>query len=181
MVLVSLENTLDFAHIIRTISMDGANTTVRMTGMGIKAVSTPILASETAVGFWRGSSILAWQLWYVHPIIPPPPPTPHLDPLLTYPVTRVAFGIMMGFIFNMIFSASARGRLTFRLIVGAPCVPALVLAVVCFFFCPESPRYYMRRGSPHYNPKKAYLILRKLRNTEVGYTLRTFSVKPMNR
>lgn len=31
--------------------------------MGIKAVSTPILASETAVGFWRGSSILAWQLW----------------------------------------------------------------------------------------------------------------------
>ncbi|KAK8136548.1 sugar transporter [Apiospora sp. TS-2023a] len=34
-------------------------------GMGIKAVSTPILASETAVGFWRGSSILAWQLWPV--------------------------------------------------------------------------------------------------------------------
>lgn len=33
--------------------------------MGIKAVSTPILASETAVGFWRGSAILAWQLWYV--------------------------------------------------------------------------------------------------------------------
>lgn len=34
--------------------------------MGIKAVSTPILASETAVGFWRGSAILAWQLWYVY-------------------------------------------------------------------------------------------------------------------
>lgn len=33
--------------------------------MGIKAVSTPILASETAVGYWRGSAILAWQLWYV--------------------------------------------------------------------------------------------------------------------
>lgn len=32
-------------------------------GMGIKAVSTPILAGETAVGFWRGSAILAWQLW----------------------------------------------------------------------------------------------------------------------
>lgn len=25
-------------------------------GMGIKAVSTPILASETAIGYWRGSS-----------------------------------------------------------------------------------------------------------------------------
>ena len=35
-------------------------------GMGIKAVSTPILASETAIGFWRGTAILAWQLWYVH-------------------------------------------------------------------------------------------------------------------
>lgn len=37
--------------------------------MGIKAVSTPILASETAVGFWRGSAILAWQLWYVDGVI----------------------------------------------------------------------------------------------------------------
>lgn len=33
------------------------------TGMGIKAVSAPILASETAIRFWRGSFLLAWQLW----------------------------------------------------------------------------------------------------------------------
>ncbi|EKJ71556.1 hypothetical protein FPSE_08297 [Fusarium pseudograminearum CS3096] len=33
-------------------------------GMGLKATSTPILAAETAVGSWRGSSILMWQLWY---------------------------------------------------------------------------------------------------------------------
>lgn len=32
-------------------------------GMGLKAVSAPILASETAIRFWRGSFILAWQLW----------------------------------------------------------------------------------------------------------------------
>ncbi|KAK1487637.1 hypothetical protein CCUS01_14931 [Colletotrichum cuscutae] len=32
-------------------------------GMGIKAVSTPILASETAIDQWRGSSILMWQLY----------------------------------------------------------------------------------------------------------------------
>jgi hypothetical protein len=31
--------------------------------MGIKAVSAPVLASETAVRFWRGSIVLAWQLW----------------------------------------------------------------------------------------------------------------------
>ncbi|KAI1074804.1 hypothetical protein F5B20DRAFT_585976 [Whalleya microplaca] len=52
-------------------------------GMGVKAVSTPILASEAAVGFWRGSSILAWQLW-------------------------VAFGIMIGFAFNLIFYTAER-------------------------------------------------------------------------
>jgi MFS family permease len=33
-------------------------------GMGLKATSTPILAAETAVGSWRGSSVLLWQLWY---------------------------------------------------------------------------------------------------------------------
>lgn len=31
-------------------------------GMGIKAVSTPILASESSVYYWRGTAILAWQL-----------------------------------------------------------------------------------------------------------------------
>lgn len=34
-------------------------------GMGLKASSTPILASETAVSFWRGTAALCWQLWYV--------------------------------------------------------------------------------------------------------------------
>jgi MFS family permease len=32
-------------------------------GMGLKASSTPILAAETAVSNWRGSSALCWQLW----------------------------------------------------------------------------------------------------------------------
>ncbi|KAK8046556.1 hypothetical protein PG996_014620 [Apiospora saccharicola] len=93
-------------------------------GMGIKAVSTPILASETAVGFWRGSSILAWQLW-------------------------VSFGIFMGFVFNLIFNAAIgtgegndSGRhedLILSLILGSPCVPALFL-LAGLWFCPESPR-----------------------------------------
>ncbi|KAK8037891.1 hypothetical protein PG994_014658 [Apiospora phragmitis] len=86
-------------------------------GMGIKAVSTPILASETAVGFWRGSSILAWQLW-------------------------VSFGIFMGFVFNLIFNAAigpgeqgpdeggdrfSHEYKVLGLILGSPCVPALFL------------------------------------------------------
>lgn len=32
-------------------------------GMGIKAVSAPILASEISFAQWRGSSVLMWQLW----------------------------------------------------------------------------------------------------------------------
>ncbi|KAI1410458.1 MFS general substrate transporter [Hypoxylon sp. FL1857] len=110
-------------------------------GMGVKAVSTPILASETAVGFWRGSSILAWQLW-------------------------VAFGIMMGFAFNLAFYKASSNKLSLQLILGAPLVPSIFLMIgLCF--CPESPRYYMRRGTSSYNPQKAFKVLLRLRQTEL--------------
>ncbi|KAL0780791.1 hypothetical protein CaCOL14_002126 [Colletotrichum acutatum] len=111
-------------------------------GMGLKAVSTPILASETAVGFWRGTSILAWQLW-------------------------VAAGLMVGFAFNLVFDTASNKRLTFQLMVGAPMVPALALLVLVICFCEESPRYLMRVSSPRYDPQRAYEILKKLRNTEL--------------
>ncbi|TLD19082.1 hypothetical protein PspLS_10007 [Pyricularia sp. CBS 133598] len=112
-------------------------------GMGIKAVSTPILASETSVGFWRGTSILAWQLW-------------------------VAFGIMMGFIFNIVFHAACgdNQELALSLILGGPVVPSLMM-LAGLWYCPESPRYYMRPRSPNYSPAKAFTILKKLRNTEL--------------
>ncbi|ODA76026.1 hypothetical protein RJ55_08308 [Drechmeria coniospora] len=110
-------------------------------GMGIKAVSTPILASETAVGFWRGSAILAWQLW-------------------------VAFGIMMGFAFNIIFTNAPTERLTFALIQGAPLVPALALLIIVLWYCPESPRYHLMKG-PNYSVEKAYRILQQVRTTKL--------------
>ena len=119
-------------------------TEVGSAGMGIKAVSTPILASETAVGFWRGTSVLAWQLW-------------------------VAFGIMMGFAFNLIFAQADDKYTTYALINAAPLVPALALLIVVIY-CPESPRYHLMKG-PSYSPEKAYQILRKLRNTEVRISL----------
>ncbi|KAI1141718.1 MFS general substrate transporter [Hypoxylon sp. FL0543] len=110
-------------------------------GMGVKAVSTPILASESAVGFWRGSSILAWQLW-------------------------VAFGIMMGFAFNLAFSRASSPKLTLQLILAAPFVPSIFL-MIALCFCPESPRYYMRRGTSSYNPQKAFKVLLRLRRTKL--------------
>ncbi|KAI1387894.1 uncharacterized protein F4822DRAFT_295310 [Hypoxylon trugodes] len=110
-------------------------------GMGVKAVSTPILASETAVGSWRGSSILAWQLW-------------------------VSFGIMMGFAFNLIFYTAHNDPLIVKLILGAPLVPSIFL-MIGLWFCPESPRYYMRRRTSSYDPAKAYDVLLRLRQTEL--------------
>ncbi|CAI0655582.1 unnamed protein product, partial [Colletotrichum noveboracense] len=59
-----------------------------------KAVSTPILASETAVDHWRGSSILMWQLW-------------------------VAFGIMMGGVTNLVLVA-ATNALSFDYCMESP-------------------------------------------------------------
>ncbi|PHH82303.1 hypothetical protein CDD82_6411 [Ophiocordyceps australis] len=112
-----------------------------VSGMGIKAVSTTILASETAVGFWRGSAILAWQLW-------------------------VAFGIMMGFSLNLIFTLAESDRITFGLIQGAPMVPSLALLIMAVGFCPESPRYHLLKG-PNYSVRKAYKTLQQVRNTEV--------------
>ncbi|KAI2464056.1 hypothetical protein F4781DRAFT_92741 [Annulohypoxylon bovei var. microspora] len=110
-------------------------------GMGLKAVSTPILASETAVGFWRGSAILAWQLW-------------------------VSFGIMMGFVFNLAFYKAKSHTLSVQLILGSPFVPAIFL-MIGLYFCPESPRYYMRRKTSSYNPQKAYKVLLRLRKTKL--------------
>ncbi|KAI1175207.1 sugar transporter-domain-containing protein [Nemania sp. FL0916] len=122
-------------------------------GMGIKAVSTPILASETAIGYWRGTSILAWQLW-------------------------VAFGIFVGFVFNLIFftaehlgcasdsaDSDCRHQTTVGLILGSPFVPSIIL-LASLYFCPESPRYYMRQQSSHFDPQKAYSILVRLRGGE---------------
>ncbi|KAL7923269.1 sugar transporter domain-containing protein [Trichoderma austrokoningii] len=110
-------------------------------GMGIKAVSTPILAGETAVGFWRGSAILLWQLW-------------------------VAFGIMLGFAFNLLFTKAQSDRTTLALINAAPMVPSLILLIIAVLFCPESPRYHLTRG-PNYDVKKAFINMTKLRNTEL--------------
>jgi hypothetical protein len=129
--------------------------------MGIKAVSTPILASETAVGFWRGTAILAWQMWYVFTYMGRKP-----SKSKAYNIGRVAFGIMVGFAANLLFTVAESNSTTLGLIQGAPLVPSLALFIMAVFFCPESPRYHLMKG-PNYDPEKAFRILRRLRNTEV--------------
>jgi hypothetical protein len=133
--------------------------------MGIKAVSAPVLASETAVRFWRGSIVLAWQLWYVMPIFY----------LLLLIDPRVACGILVGSIINIAIANATgylhegedRSRLALRLILGAPAVPALFL-IFAVAMCYESPRYYMRSDTPGYNIDRAFSILLKIRSHRVG-------------
>ncbi|SPO06054.1 related to myo-inositol transport protein ITR1 [Cephalotrichum gorgonifer] len=110
-------------------------------GMGIKAVSTPILASETAIGYWRGSALLAWQLW-------------------------VALGIMVSSAFNLIFYNASDPLIALRLTLASPMVPAIFLAI-SLYFTPESPRFYLRPYRGNYKPEIAYRELKKLRNTEL--------------
>ena len=116
--------------------------------MGIKAVSAPVLASETAVRFWRGSIVLAWQLWYVI----------FRFLMILSNTSRVACGILMGSVINMAIADATgylgqdgenRSRLALRLILGAPAAPALFL-LIAVAMCYESPRYYMRSDTPGY-------------------------------
>ncbi|POS69660.1 hypothetical protein DHEL01_v211944 [Diaporthe helianthi] len=122
-------------------------------GMGIKAVSTPILAGEIAFTQWRGSSTLMWQLW-------------------------VAFGIAIGSAINLGIAAwndATEDRASqsnqikaLREILGAPFIPA-VLLLIALGWCMESPRYYMQPNTPHRNPSRAYDILLKARQTKASF------------
>ena len=69
-----------------------------------------------------------------------------------------AFGIFLGFSANL--AVKDTGRLSWRLQLGSAFIPAVPL--LCgVFFCPESPRWHIRRGEM----SKAYRSLCRLRNT----------------
>lgn len=74
---------------------------------------------------------------------------------------RVAFGIMLGFVFNFITTSAPNNDLTLGLVLGAPVVPALLL-IGALWQCPESPRYYLRQEKPNY--MRAFEALKKLRS-----------------
>lgn len=74
-----------------------------------------------------------------------------------------AFGIMLGFVSDLAFlnvpnKPHIRG-LNWRLMLASAGVPALVV-MTQVWFCPESPRWLMKRG--HYD--KAYRSLARLRS-----------------
>ncbi|KAL8677138.1 MAG: hypothetical protein Q9186_006413 [Xanthomendoza sp. 1 TL-2023] len=102
-------------------------------GMGSKASTVPIYAAENCPAAIRGGLVMSWQMW-------------------------TAFGIFLGFCANL--AVYDVGRIAWRLQLGSAFIPAVPL-VIGVYFCPESPRWYIKKGQ--YN--KAFQSLCRLRNT----------------
>jgi len=102
-------------------------------GMGSKASTVPIFSAENVPASIRGGLVMSWQMW-------------------------TAFGIFLGFCANL--AVKDTGDISWRLQLGSAFIPAVPLWVGVYF-CPESPRWYIKKG--RYN--KAYKSLLRLRNT----------------
>ncbi|KXN90183.1 Putative polyol transporter 1 [Leucoagaricus sp. SymC.cos] len=104
-------------------------------GMGAKASTVPVYAAENTPASIRGGLVMSWQLW-------------------------TAFGIFLGFCANLILFQV--GSIAWRLQLGSAFLPAVPL-VIGIYFCPESPRWLIKKGRYH----EAYHSFKRLRNTEL--------------
>lgn len=101
--------------------------------MGLKEVTVPVFSAENAPTIIRGGLVMSWQIW-------------------------TAFGIMMGYASNLAFGRVP--EISWRLQLGSAFFPAVPL-VLGIWFCPESPRWYLKKGKH----LKAWQSLLRLRNT----------------
>ena len=100
--------------------------------MGAKASTVPIFAAENSPAAIRGALVMSWQMWN-------------------------AFGIFLGFCANLVVADVP--HIAWRLQFGSAFIPAVPL-VLAIYYCPESPRWYMKKG----RYQKAYDSLLRLRN-----------------
>lgn len=90
-------------------------------GIGPKSTTVPVFSAECAPARIRGALVMMWQMW-------------------------TAFGIMLGFIVDVIFiprgnmSESVSWRLTMGSTVVAP-----IFVCMQVYFVPESPRWYLKK------------------------------------
>ncbi|KAK6332870.1 hypothetical protein TWF696_002891 [Orbilia brochopaga] len=105
-------------------------------GIGPKSATVPVYAAETAPANIRGALVMQWQAW-------------------------TAFGIMLGNLMSVAFY-SLPEDVGWRIMLGSTVVaPIIVCAQV--YFCPESPRWYLKR----HDVQKAYKSLLRLRNHRI--------------
>lgn len=100
-------------------------------GMGLKASTVPIFTAENSPSSVRGGLVMSWQMW-------------------------TAFGIFLGFAANL--AVFRVGKLAWRLQLGSAFIPAVPL-LLGVYFCPESPRWLMKKKRYH-DAFKSYLRLR---------------------
>lgn len=104
-------------------------------GMGLKEVTVPVYSAENAPTNIRGGLVMSWQVW-------------------------TAFGIFLGTCANLVVIGA--GNITWRLQLGSAFIPAVPL-VLGIWFCPESPRWLIKKGKH----AKAYRSLCRIRNTNL--------------
>lgn len=85
-------------------------------GMGLKAATVSIFASECAPAAIRGALVMSWQMW-------------------------TAFGIFLGLCANL--AVENAGRITWRLQLGSAIVPTIPL-LLGIYFCPG--RHWAEKG-----------------------------------
>ncbi|KAF8193766.1 hypothetical protein BJ912DRAFT_1031101 [Pholiota molesta] len=104
-------------------------------GMGPKATTSPVFAAENVPANIRGGLVMSWQMW-------------------------TAFGILLGFSANLVLEGT--GSIVWRLELGSAFLPAVPL-VIGIYFCPESPRWYMKKD----RYVDAFKSFSRLRNSEI--------------
>jgi sugar porter (SP) family MFS transporter len=104
-------------------------------GIGAKNATVPIFSAEMAPARIRGALVMFWQLW-------------------------VVIGIFCGFAANIIVKDVP--RIAWRLQLGSAFIPSFIL-MVGIFFCPESPRWLMKKGKL----AQGYKSMKALRDHEI--------------
>jgi sugar porter (SP) family MFS transporter len=105
-------------------------------GIGSKSTTVPVYTAESSPARIRGSLVMMWQMW-------------------------TAFGIMLGYIVDAAL-LGVRNDLNWRLMLGSTVIaPIIVCSQV--YFCPESPRWYLKKGKV----QKAYGSFLRLRPTKL--------------
>ncbi|KAH7155287.1 hypothetical protein B0J13DRAFT_222231 [Dactylonectria estremocensis] len=104
-------------------------------GMGTKASTVPIFAAENSPAPIRGALVMSWQMW-------------------------TAFGIFLGTVANV--AVTKIGHEAWRYQLGSAFIPAVPL-VILIYWCPESPRWYMKKN--RYSDAMKSLL--RLRNSPV--------------
>ncbi|KAF6793812.1 hypothetical protein CSOJ01_13811, partial [Colletotrichum sojae] len=112
-----------------------ANRVLLGIGMGLKEVTVPVFTAENAPSRIRGALVMSWQLW-------------------------TAFGIFLGTCANL--AVGKMGDISWRLQLASSFIPTVPL-VLGVFFCPESSRWYVKKGKM----LKAYKSLLRLRHTPI--------------